>query len=109
MVNALHASYVLEGPLMTLRAHRLVAAGALAVAAVAAPIAVAFSSVDSTDTARPACLSWYGNKEDGVCLSYSNGNGLNVGTPIYDGGTGPNAGWRTGPLLPGQTINIPLG
>ena len=23
--------------------------------------------------AQPACLAWFGNKEDGKCLSYSNG------------------------------------
>lgn len=102
---------------MTIRAHRVVAAGSLAVAALAAPIAIALSSAASdSDVASPACLSWYGNKEDGVCLSYSNGNGVNVGTPdigIY----GPNAGSMpgggigvtTGPLLPGQTWNVPLG
>lgn len=102
---------------MTIRAHRVVAAGSLAVAALAAPIAIALSSgASDSDVASPACLSWYGNKEDGVCLSYSNGNGVNVGTPdigIY----GPNAGSMpgggigvtTGPLLPGQTWNVPLG
>ncbi len=67
---------------MTIRAHRFVAAGALAVATVAAPIAVALSSGNAAETvAGPPCLAWFGNQEDGVCLSYSNGQGVNVGTP----------------------------
>ena len=59
--------------------------------------------------AGPACLAWFGNKEDGNCLGYSNGNGINVGTPDV-GVYGPNSGVpgggigvSTGPLLPGQT------
>lgn len=101
---------------MSIRAPRLVAAGALAVAAVAAPIAIALTSVEATDSAGPPCLSWVGNKEDGNCLSYSNGNGVNVGTPdlgIY----GPNAGSlpgggigvTTGSLLPGTTWTQGIG
>ena len=59
-----------------------------------------------------------GNKEDGNCISWSNGNGINVGTPdigIY----GPNSGSmpgggvgiNTGPLLPGTRWDqsIPIG
>jgi hypothetical protein len=101
---------------MTIRVHRLVAAGALSVAAVAAPIAIALTSA-APASAGP-CLAWLGNKEDGNCLSYSNGNGINVGTPdlgIY----GPNSGSmpgggigiNTGPLLPGTTWNnqMPIG
>jgi hypothetical protein len=101
---------------MTIRANRLVAAGALAVAAVAAPIAIALtSSTDAKPSAAP-CLAWYGNKEDGVCLGYSNGNPTNVGTPggVYgpSGGIGTggyNGGVVAGPLLPGQTWNSPVG
>jgi hypothetical protein len=102
---------------MTIRAHRVVAAGALAVAAVAAPIAISLSSGNAAQSvAGPACLAWYGNKEDGVCLSYSNGNGVNVGTPDL-GVYGPNSGSlpgggigvSSGPLLPGQTWNVPIG
>jgi hypothetical protein len=102
---------------MTIRAHRVVAAGALAVAAVAAPIAISLSSGNAAQSvAGPACLAWYGNKEDGVCLSYSNGNGVNLGTPDM-GVYGPNSGTMpgggigvsTGPLLPGQTWNVPVG
>jgi hypothetical protein len=102
---------------MTIRAHRVVAAGALAVAAVAAPIAISLSIGNAAQSvAGPACLAWYGNKEDGVCLSYSNGNGVNLGTPDM-GVYGPNSGTMpgggigvsTGPLLPGQTWNVPVG
>lgn len=104
---------------MTIRAHRFVAAGALAVATVAAPIAVALSSGNAAQTvAGPPCLAWFGNQEDGVCLSYSNGNGVNVGTPdlgLYGpesgtaNGRGGGVGITTGPLLPGQTWTVPIG
>ena len=114
MVSALSDCF--ERHFMTIRAHRLVAAGALAVAAVAAPIAIALTSVNAAQTDAAPCLSWYGNREDNICLSYSNGNGINVGTPdlgIY----GPNSGSipgggigiTTGNLLPGQTWNKPIG
>jgi hypothetical protein len=102
---------------MTIRAHRYVAAGALAVAAVAAPIAISLTVGSATESvAGPPCLAWYGNREDGVCLSYSNGNGVNVGTPDL-GVYGPNSGQlpgggigvTTGTLLPGQTWNSPIG
>lgn len=85
------------------RARRFVAAGAFAVAAVAAPIAA--SAMGSTsDAGQPLgqCLAWFGNKEDGHCLGVSNGNGVNVGTPQF-GLNGPDgAGVTTGPLLPGR-------
>jgi hypothetical protein len=102
---------------MSIRAHRFVAAGALGVAAVAAPIAIALVGNTATESvAGPACLAWYGNQEDGVCLSYSNGNGVNVGTPDL-GLYGPNSGSMpggglgvtTGALLPGQTWTVPIG
>jgi hypothetical protein len=79
-------------------------------AALAVSLYAAASSIDNAQvTASPACLAWFGNKEDGKCLSYSNGNGVNVGTPVYNGGNGPDAGWSSGPLLPGTTINQGIG
>ncbi|ULE31974.1 DUF7155 family protein [Mycobacterium sp. IDR2000157661] len=84
------------------RARRLVAAGAFAVAAVAAPIAA--SLLGSSDAGQPAaqCLAWFGNKEDNNCMGYSNGNGVNVGTPEF-GLYGPDGpGISTGPLFPGR-------
>ena len=113
MVSALSDCF--ERHPMTVRAHRLVAAGALAVAAVAAPIAVALTSVNATQTDAGPCLAWYGNREDNICLSYSNGNGVNVGTPdvgIYGPNTGSGGGgigFSTGPMLPGQTWTKPIG
>lgn len=92
-----------------IRIRRSVAIGAFAAAAVAAPLAAALSSTaDQVTQARPACLAWFGNKDDGKCLSYSNGNGVSVGTPevsLNGGGFGIN----TGPLLPGTTINKGIG
>ena len=98
---------------MTIRARRFAAAGALAVSAVAAPIAISLSVGSATESvAGPACLAWYGNREDGVCLSYSNGNGMNVGTPdmgVYGPSTNGGIGVTTGQLLPGQTWNSSVG
>jgi hypothetical protein len=85
-------------------------------AAVAAPIYAATMASDANPqvTARPACLAWFGNKEDGKCLSYSNGNGVNVGSPAFNYCNQPAAvssgcGVSTGPLLPGSTISQPIG
>lgn len=78
-------------------------------AAVAAPV-LALSATPATSSvqAGPACLAWFGNKEDGNCLSHSNGNGVAVGTP----GAGLcNGGFCTSPIFPGNTwnTNIPIG
>ncbi|MGV0814468.1 hypothetical protein ABQF34_21080 [Mycolicibacterium boenickei] len=99
--------------LFSTRTRRFVAVGAFALAggaAVIAPAVVAASNPASTPgsgiTAAPACLAWFGNKEDGKCLSYSNGTPANVGTPWV--GVGQN-GVVTGPLLPGTTISRGIG
>ena len=94
---------------MIIRARRLVTAGALAVAVVAAPLAVAFTSATSGSVDAAPCLAWYGNKEDGVCLGYSNGNPTNIGTPFGTLGPNGNSGISSGPLLPGQTWNQGVG
>ena len=101
---------------MTNRSRRLIA-GAFAAAAVAAPLYAAITTTDASPqiTAQP-CLAWFGNKEDGKCLSYSNGNGMNVGTPdlgVYGPSSGAvgrgGIGVTTGSLLPGQSWNSPVG
>jgi hypothetical protein len=92
-------------------------AGIFVASAVAVPLYAAAVSTDSAQvTAGPACLAWYGNKEDGKCLSYSNGQPVFVGTPdfgIYGPGAGNNnrggIGVSTGPLLPSQTWTTPVG
>jgi hypothetical protein len=91
-------------------------AGVFVAAAVAVPCYAAAVSSDSAQvTASPACLAWFGNKDDGKCLSYSNGQPVNVGTPdlgIYgpDAGSGRGGvGISTGPLLPSQTWTTPIG
>jgi hypothetical protein len=93
---------------MTIRARRIVTAGALALASVAAPLAVALTAGTGSASAAP-CLAWYGNKDDGVCLGYSNGNPTNVGTPWGTFGPNGNSGISTGPLLPGQTWTQGIG
>jgi hypothetical protein len=98
----------MEGPVMTIRARRLVSAGALAVAAVAAPLAIALTGGTGQALAGPNCLAWYGNQEDGHCLSYSNGNGVNMGTPWGLYGPNGSPGGFGGPMLPGTTWTKPL-
>ena len=84
-----------------IRARRLVAAGAFAVAAVAAPLAASVLSASDSTEPVAQCLAWFGNKEDGHCLGVSNGNGINVGTPQIGLDQGGPA-FSTGPLLPGR-------
>jgi hypothetical protein len=95
--------------LISPRTRRFVAVGAFVVAAAASVAAPAFLT-QQTATAGPACLAWFGNREDGKCLSYSNnGNGYAPSFSIGPQGTGNNGGLSTGPLLPGQTINQGIG
>jgi hypothetical protein len=97
------------------RARRLIVAGAFAVAAAAAPAVIATAAAPAANAA-PQCLAWFGNKEDGKCLSYSNGQPIYAGTPDF-GVYGPNAGRNPGggigistsPLLPGTTISEGVG
>ena len=95
------------------RARRVIAVGAFAVAAAAAPAIVAAVVPDAgpSTSAQPPCLAWYGNKDDGICLSYSNGNGVTAGTPgiAWGGADNPGPGLSTGPLLPGTTISRSIG
>lgn len=97
---------------------RVAAAGALAVAALAWPALAVVSSPSTTDSATGRCLAWYGSRDDGICLGYSNGSPTYIGTPsvgVWGPGYGNNIpgmngiGVTTGPLLPGQTINVPIG
>ena len=84
-------------------------AGAFVAAAVAVPLYASTTTPAPDVSATPPCLAWFGNKEDGKCLSYSNGNGVNVGTPGYFGGNSPDSGFYTGPILPGTTIQRGVG
>jgi hypothetical protein len=92
-----------------IRFRRSVAIGAFAAVAVAAPLAAALSTTPEQVTqAGPACLAWFGNKDDGKCLSYSNGTPVGVATPGM-GFSGDGIGLTTGPLLPGTTISQGIG
>ena len=88
-------------------------AGAFVAAAVAVPLYAAAVPTNSAQvTAAPPCLAWFGNKEDGKCLSYSNGQGISAGTPgvgVDGSNSGGGIGVSTGPLLPGTTINQGIG
>ena len=95
-----------------IRARRLIAAGAFAVAAVAAPFAasvLATSGGSDTSALPPGCLAWFGNKEDGKCLGYSNGDGVTVGTPEFGFDGDDGAGISTGPMFPGRIYESGVG
>ena len=84
---------------------RFAVAGALAAAVGAAVIAALGAT--STVTATGECLAWFGSRDDGICMGYSNGNPTYIGTPalgVWGPGYGGGLGITTGPLLPGQTI-----
>jgi hypothetical protein len=99
--------------LISIRVRRFVGVGAFAVAAVAAPFAASILTTagDSDTVAGPACLAWFGNKEDGKCLSYSNGQPVLGGIPpvAWGGPNSGNPGVSTGPLLPGTSFNQGIG
>ena len=87
-----------------LRGRRVAVAGAFVVAALAVPGLA--TPVDSAVVAATGdCLAWFGSRDDGICIGYSSGNGLNAGAPQV-GVFGPDYGLgiTTGPLLPGTTI-----
>jgi hypothetical protein len=103
---------------------RMVAVGAFAVAAVAAPFYAAISTPEAP-SAQAGCLAWLGSKADGVCIGNSlgsgsgatlNGTGIGPGTAGSGGGVGfgspgvgiGNGGIYTSPILPGTSVNIPL-
>ena len=84
-------------------------AGVFAAAAVAFPLYTTLNSTDVAEvTAGPKCLAWFGNIEDGNCMSYSNGSGAVVGTPRVGIGGG-GLYFQTPPLLPGTTIQRSIG
>ena len=87
------------------KTRRVIAISAFAVAAAAGPV-IAATTISTSAPENPQaypgeCLAWFGNQEDGKCLSYSNGQPISGGTPwgIY----GPN-NYQNGGLLPGQTF-----
>ena len=84
---------------------KFVVVGAFMAVAAAAPVVAVSLTPEVSVQAGPACLAWFGNKEDGNCLSYSNGNGIGFGTP---GASMCGNGFCTSPLLPGNSWNIPL-
>ncbi len=96
------------------KTRRLIALSAFAVAAAAGPViaatTVSTSAPHDYQAATGKCLAWFGNKDDGTCLGYSNGQPISGGTPW--GAYGPNNGQGVGvfgPGLPGTTINQGIG
>lgn len=92
------------------RAKKVLVAGAFAIAALAGPVvaAVGNSAAPELTATNGQCLAWFGSRDDGQCIGYSDGSGTTLGTPnlgVYGPGYGNGIGVSTGPLLPGQTIN----
>ncbi len=89
---------------------RLAVAAALGLAAIAAPLLGAAASTDISATGN--CLAWVGSRDDGQCISYSNGAPTYIGTPnfgIWGPGYGNGLGITSGPLMPGTTISQGIG
>ncbi len=80
---------------------RLSAAGVLAAALAAGVLTSIGAPADLSATGR--CLAWFGSRDDGQCMGYSNGSPTYIGTPNM-GVWGPD-GITTGPLVPGTTFN----
>jgi hypothetical protein len=98
-----------KGNLVASKTTRRVIALSAFAAAVAAPViaATTISAAGPQTQAYPGeCLAWFGNQEDGKCLSYSNGQPIGGGTPwgVY----GPN-NYQNGVMLPGASINRGIG
>jgi hypothetical protein len=93
--------------IVTNRVRRVLVLGALAGAAAA--WSVYFFSAAGPNRLEADCTALFGSFNDGVCISEPIDTG--AAPPIW---IGPNedgnaTGVTTGPLLPGRTINIPLG
>lgn len=85
-----------------MKLRRVAATGGLVLAAMALSVTAV-----PTASATGECLAWFGSRDDGVCVGYSNGNPTYIGTPalgVWGPGYGNGLGITTGPLLPGQTI-----
>ena len=100
------------------QARRLIAAGAFAVAAVAAPFAASALTTSAGSDAvalPPGCLAWFGNQEDGHCLVVTPRATASTwarrgSVSTVPSGNGPVAfGVSTGPMFPGTTINRGIG
>jgi hypothetical protein len=80
------------------------------VAAAGGALAAAALGVAGGAAANPGnCLAWFGTGDNRVCMGYSSGSQTSIGTPaIGVFGSGNGLGIVTGPLLPGQTINVPI-
>jgi hypothetical protein len=80
-------------------ARRVVAVGALAVAAAVAPAVSALTTPDAAAQAQPGkgqCLAWFGSRDGGKCIGWAESS-----APNWSIGTD---GITTGPLLPGQSF-----
>ena len=108
---------LMGGLFMTIRARRFAAAGALAVAAVAAPLAIALTeAAPQASTAQGRAWPGTATRTTASASCYSNGSGQSMGTPfgVYGPNTGAGVGINgggliSGPLLPGQTYTNGVG
>jgi hypothetical protein len=87
---------------MATRIGFLVLLGGVAVAGVVAP-----ALVDDPGQLDAQCRAWLGSANDGVCIDGPSDPGPDFPT-VGIGPTGEGPGISTSPLLPGDTINIPI-
>ena len=88
---------------MTMRVGRVVILSGLAIAAAVGP-----ALASGPDRVDAQCLATFGSLNDGICL-----DGPSAPAPQFPAfGIGPTdnggPGFSTSPLLPGQTIDIPV-
>jgi hypothetical protein len=88
---------------------RLVILGGLVLVGVIAP-----ALVSATDHVDATCRAVFGSRNDGICLDGPPGPPAEAPPPgfIPGFGVGPTnngVGISSGPLLPGQTIDTPVG
>jgi hypothetical protein len=83
---------------------RVVIMGGLAFAAVVVPV-----SMGGSEDVRAQCNAYFGSRNDGICLDGPEPQVSFGIPPVTVGPTdGGGPGLSTGPLLPGETINIPV-
>lgn len=89
---------------------RAMIVGAFASMAAAAPALTALSEPPPTTVQAQGgqCLAWLGSRTDGKCIGYAM-NGQIGPSMTFNGPTGANPGLSTGPMLPGQSFNTPVG
>jgi hypothetical protein len=90
---------------MMMRVGRAAIVGGLALVGLVAP-----AVIGGPDRVDAQCRAVFGSRDNGICLDQPSGPGVNFSSPSFnisstdEGGLGVSSS----PLLPGQTIDIPV-